>query len=213
LQFVANSQTNDSRVWQLSASSPEEAATLAASLSLALVRQFPPAAKAAAAPVDLEAFADEDEMDVLGDGGIWLLKKGEGAGRDHRRLFVLVWGRTSKQLKANYYAELVDGVPTDRKGTLLIAVASDVSAAGPSIAIVRPEPLLFYIVLTSAQPGSRVAANSRVGGGGSGLGPEHPSGPGRGAMPDCRHQPSLLFSTCSSYSPSPSFLTPLPHLF
>ncbi len=81
--------------------------------------------------------AFEDEENLLPGVGIWLVKKGEGMGRDRRRYFSLFKGRTSRALKFAYFADVKNGIPIERKGHIMLDPSSVVSAKGPLITIAQ----------------------------------------------------------------------------
>lgn len=61
---------------------------------------------------------DEEEEVELAGLGLWLEKRGEGAGLltgSKKRFFTLVWGEQSQTLKLCYYAKLQHGLPVNRK--------------------------------------------------------------------------------------------------
>lgn len=71
--------------------------------------------------------------------GVWLSKRGEGLGAltaEKRRYFVLLFGADTKMLKFTYFADVVQGVPTGRKGFVPLDRASQISANGNHIIIV-----------------------------------------------------------------------------
>jgi hypothetical protein len=123
-------------VWRLTAANAGEASAITARLQAALDESYP---RSVPAP-SFDSQELETETDVLlsRSGGMWLVKKGEGLGAgDKRRLFVPAFGRSTRALKLNYYAECNSGVPADKKGCIVVTPFSDVSTTGANIVIVR----------------------------------------------------------------------------
>jgi hypothetical protein len=80
---------------------------------------------------------DDDEEEVL-PGGVWLAKKGEGMSLfDKRRYFVLRFGVQSQRLKFVYFEGVANGVPTKKKGSIVLTPSSIVSTRAKLLLVVR----------------------------------------------------------------------------
>jgi hypothetical protein len=83
---------------------------------------------------------DEDnEEEVVPGRGVWLAKRGEGAGvltGSKKRYFVLVKGALSHLLRFNYYAAFRNGFPADKKGAIELFPGTVCSVNGTLLIIV-----------------------------------------------------------------------------
>ena len=160
-------QTNPDRAWMLTAGTASEASTWAG-LLLEAKNKYTPDQDAAAADggqggsdvmsSSLHAVAqhdepnipnDEDEENLWEGRGVWMVKKGEGIGRDRRRFFTLVMGKESGAIKLNYYGSVKDDRPVDKKGFIVIGPSSGFMHDSNSVVIVSlgwlESPLIFSL--------------------------------------------------------------------
>ena len=83
---------------------------------------------------------EDKEEDVLPGRGVWLSKRGDGAGvltGSKKRYFVLVRGVMSRLLRFNYYASFRGGAPSDKRGAIELFPGTKCAVNGTLLTIVR----------------------------------------------------------------------------
>lgn len=194
-------QTNPDRTWHLTAESSDDAAAWAQLLTQAVQgggRTGSTTALGLADSEDDDSMPEDEEEQMVGNDGVWLVKQGTGAlASPRRRYCVLAVGLQSRRPRLVYYAGMRDGYGQNRKGAVPLGPASVIEHSDDCITVVRGcvgghlAPVVSVVVicvvpiialLTAAdQPRPRVAADGRQQCRSTRLGSTHAStaGPGR----------------------------------
>jgi hypothetical protein len=136
-------------VWQLNAASAEEAAHWAQVLTEAIQAssgvQTHTVSLTAPGQHDEEGNEASQETEVGVAAGMWLVKAGEGLGRDRRRWFVLQKGLASQTLRLTYFGDQRNGQGIDRKGCIALSGASSVGHDGKLVTIVSALMVMMWL--------------------------------------------------------------------
>lgn len=127
------------RVWHLEAETPDEAQKWQIAIAAAIDFSASQSIMQVHDSSGDESSSDEENVEMIPHKGVWLYKKGEGLGRitgAKRRYFQLVYGISTRKLKLNYYANIVQGIPSARKGHINIFPNSPIVSKGKAIEIV-----------------------------------------------------------------------------